>query len=470
MARVLAFDVSDGGLLAVAEDGTVLGPSPGYALVDGGEVLLGEQALARARLKPRFVASGYWHRLDTEPLGPPFPDGLTAADLVHVHLASLWKAAARRTGEVLLAVPGVYHERQLGLLLGIAQSLGMPVVGMVDAALAAASAGYPGERLVHVDLGVHRAMVTELRPGETLVRERVAGIDRWGIDDVMDALARNVAEAFVRTTRFDPFHAAETEQALFDRLPGWVEALEGRESVTLALGPNRREHAIELTRAEVEGWAEGFAGELQQQVSLLKRPGEPTTVLVSPRAARLPGLVGRLAAVRGVEVAFLPVQAAAAGALRESEAVRSPAGALRLVTRLPRRTEKASEGSFGGAAVILPDAAQATPAPPARAPRRPTHVLLGKAARAIGSEPLVVGTAPPGGARGLRLEGETAGVSRVHCRFFDSGGEVVVEDVSSWGTFVNDERVPGRAVVVAGDRVRVGSPGIELLLIAEAEE
>jgi hypothetical protein len=31
---------------------------------------------------------------------------------------------------------------------------------------------------------------------------------------------------------------------------------------------------------------------------------------------------------------------------------------------------------------------------------------------------------------------------------------------------VNGERISGRAVLAAGDRIRVGSPGLELLLIA----
>jgi pSer/pThr/pTyr-binding forkhead associated (FHA) protein len=42
----------------------------------------------------------------------------------------------------------------------------------------------------------------------------------------------------------------------------------------------------------------------------------------------------------------------------------------------------------------------------------------------------------------------------------------VVEDHSSGETFVNDERVAGRAVLRVGDRLRLGSPGVELLLIA----
>ena len=60
-------------------------------------------------------------------------------------------------------------------------------------------------------------------------------------------------------------------------------------------------------------------------------------------------------------------------------------------------------------------------------------------------------------------------MSRAHCRFFESAGESIVEDLSTWGTFVNGERVAGRAVLAAGDRVRVGSPGIELALIAAGE-
>ena len=229
MARALSLDVSDGGLLGLAEDGAVLGPSPGCALVDGDEPIFGEEALRRSRLFPRLVASDFWSRLDAAPLGPPFPDGLSSADLVHGHLGGLWDRAKKGTGEVVLAVPGVYDERQLGLLLGIAQALEMPVTGLVDAAVAAASAGFPGERLLHVDLGLRRAVVTEIRQGTSLVRERVARLDRWGQDEVLDAELRAAAAAFVRQSRFDPLHDAATEQALFDRLPSWLAALERAE-------------------------------------------------------------------------------------------------------------------------------------------------------------------------------------------------------------------------------------------------
>jgi hypothetical protein len=304
--------------------------------------------------------------------------------------------------------------------------------------------------------------VTEVRQGTSLVRERVARLDRWGLDEVHDAELRSAAAAFVRQARFDPLHDAASEQALFDRLPAWLAALERDERATWRLPFAAGEATIEVTRSEAEAWTARFAEELSQQVSVFKRAGEPLTVLVSAHAARLPGLAGRLAAVRGVEVVLLPVQAAAAGALRERDAIRSPRDAIRLVTQLPR--PRAPEDTIGGAAVILPPVAK--PLPPRDPGRRPTHVLLGPVARAITEEPLVVGTAPPSPGRSLRLEGETAGISRAHCRVFESAGSAVVEDLSTWGTYVNGERVSGRAVLAVGDRIRVGSPGLELLLIA----
>jgi hypothetical protein len=463
MAGALALDLTDAGILGVGEGGTLVGPSPGYALVEDDGVVVGEEALARARLRPRFVMSRFWERLDAEPLGRPFPEGLSAADLVHAHLESLWEKTGGKFDEVVLAVPGDHGTEPLGRLLGIAQALEMPVVGLVDAAVAAAASGVPGERLLLADVHLHRATVAEIHQGEEIVRGRVAAIDRWGLHEVRDALARRIARAFIDATRFDPLHEAETEQALHDRLPGWLEDLREQDRVVLSLTGGGRDHEVEMRRADVEEWSRPHAEELAQKVSLLKPPGEHTTLLVSAHAARVPGVVSRLAAMRHSDVVLVPPQAAAAGALREREALRAGPEGLRFVTRLERRG--AEEGSVGGGVVLQP--------PPVPAPavdtRRPTHVLLGHRARPLTSEPLVVGTAPPEDARGLRLDGETAGISRAHCRLFETGGEVVLEDLSTYGTFVNGEAIVGRVVVFPGDRVRVGSPGQELLLIAAEE-
>lgn len=79
------------------------------------------------------------------------------------------------------------------------------------------------------------------------------------------------------------------------------------------------------------------------------------------------------------------------------------------------------------------------------------------------AKPAVTFRLPAGAARtvgrGTRSDFvlDVAMVSRIHCRLVTGeAGELVVEDLDSTnGTFVNDKRVR-RAVLSAGDRLRVG--------------
>ena len=90
--------------------------------------------------------------------------------------------------------------------------------------------------------------------------------------------------------------------------------------------------------------------------------------------------------------------------------------------------------------------------------------MLRGRAHALGAEPLIVGRAPAG-ARTLQLAGDPAGVSRSHCALLSRDGDAVLEDLSAYGTFLNGERVARRARLAAGDRIRIGTPGIELELV-----
>ncbi len=69
-------------------------------------------------------------------------------------------------------------------------------------------------------------------------------------------------------------------------------------------------------------------------------------------------------------------------------------------------------------------------------------------------------------ANGLSLPDGLAGVSRRHCTFVRDGDELVLIDHSHFGTVVNGERVSERVRIHAGDKVRLGEPGIELSLIS----
>ena len=77
--------------------------------------------------------------------------------------------------------------------------------------------------------------------------------------------------------------------------------------------------------------------------------------------------------------------------------------------------------------------------------------------------------ARPAPRQALALPEGLAGVSRRHCTFVRDGGEVVLVDHSHFGTFVNGERVSERVRIHAGDKVRLGEPGVELSLISIGE-
>jgi hypothetical protein len=96
----------------------------------------------------------------------------------------------------------------------------------------------------------------------------------------------------------------------------------------------------------------------------------------------------------------------------------------------------------------------------------PSHVLWEGRAYPLHPDNLVVGREPTNNPRYITLQDGLAGVSRRHCTFVHEGDELVLLDHSTFGTFVNGERVQERVRIYAGDRVRLGEPGVELTLIA----
>jgi hypothetical protein len=460
----LAVEVNDAGILVGSDPpGSPAQPSPGYALVDGASLLTGAQAAASARLRPRRVNNRFWCELDTAPLRRPFPSEISHADLAHAHLAGIWDGVGGGAESVILVLPGCHTDHQLGLILGIARACGMPVSGMVDAAVAAAAGGHPGSRLLHVDLHLHRAVLTELRQERKLSRRRVEVSTHTGLASLHDAWAKRIAATFVQRTRFDPLHAATTEQELYRELPALLRRLRSSESALLEIdGGGVKTRAVELTARDLAAATQEAYSGIVQLVRLSKRAGEHATVLLSHRAAGLPDLPEQMAEVADAEVVLLPPDAAVTGALDRRASIQSSGEsvALPFITRLPVRHDVQRSPSTA-------------PSPSrARAPAVkgcPTHLLHAGQAHSIDTRPFVLGVAIPAGRRGLNLSGQTAGISRTHCSVYRRGERVWVEDHSTHGSFLNGQRVDGTAELVVGDRLRLGSPGIELRMIRVVE-
>ncbi len=443
----VAIEVVDAGLVP-ARDGTVAEPSPGVALLDVGGIVVGREAAAQMRLKPVQAFDRFWSDLSIDPLPRPVPAARSRADLAHAHLARLWSEVAAEGDEALFVVPGTLRSPELGLLAGIAEAAGIPVAGYVDLAVAACAPLQAHASVLHLDLQLHQAVLTELGGDEVIGRLRLEAAPRVGLRALQSAWAQLVAEAMVRRTRFDPLHQAVTEQQLHDRLPAWLATLAGAEAVDVEIEASAGTFSVSLRRDQFAFAAEAYYSQLLDLVQSARRAGEAATLVLSPRATLLPGFAARCAAGAEVEVVSLAEGAAAIGALERRDLIESRA-APALVTALPRtglaRQAARRAGTVQGTA--------------------PTHVVFGGKAHALGSEPLCVGRAPRG-ERTLAVGEAHAGISQEHCTLIAEDGRVRVRDHSRYGTWLNGARVTGEAALAAGDRLRLGTPGVLLELVA----
>jgi hypothetical protein len=457
---MLALSLIDSGLVLArhAEGGTseIVQEAPGVAVTEDAGTLTGADAARRLRLKPLLAHTNFWRGLSVEPLQRPSRLVRTAADIAFAQAQTLLGPYRNDGEQLLLAAPGGYSREQLSLLLGVLNETGVPVSGLVDAALAACSLEPAPARVLHLELELQHATLTVLEhtgvsQGGGLRRSRYEIALRHGLLGLQQTWLQFIAEQFVRKTRFDPLHDANTEQRVFDQLPDWLATLNDAEQVTLSVQFGDRMLEVELERAQFIAAADAHYAELLRLVQGARVAGMPIELRLSEHVARLPGLIERFRTLKDCTIQALPHGAAALGALQYASAIARPTDALALVYQLP--TPRATSAQQ----LVDPES---TPAP-----LRPTHLLFQGRAWRLSELPLVIGWSVDAGKRALSLPTSSPGVSRSHCTVVRRNGAVTVEDHSTYGSYVNDERVVGRTVLTVGDRLRLGAPGVTLELI-----
>jgi hypothetical protein len=408
MTTVLELNDAD---LTLYRDARPVHRAPGIAVLLDQRILFGDEAARLARIHPRQANQQYFTRLSAEPLPYATARARNHADLVYLHLLEL---ADLIEGRLIVAVPGVFTADQLGVLLGILQEARIDAGGFVDSAVAAASAAPVDAQTWHLDVMLQRAVLTRLTTVDGSIEK--AGVQEFpecGLARLVEAWINVVADRFVRETRFDPLHAAQTEQQLFDQI--FERARQGASSGDLIFEITQGEHSrrVELARSVLEDKA------AQRYRLLVDALPDGARVLLSARSARLPGLPGLLNGA-GIGTFALPEDALARGCERHLEAILTPGEELHLVTRLPFAAP--------------PPVAESVEAP--AAPGVPTHALHGIHAIPLGSRRLAFAT--------------------VH-----HGTTVLVK--AQEGVRLNDAAVVRDTALEAGDRIGCGAD--EFLII-----
>jgi hypothetical protein len=382
-----------------------------------------------------------------------------AASLFTAELTRRLSESPRADGErVWLAAPVRVDPRGLGTVLGTARELALPVDGFIDAATVSVAALGLERNAVVLELGLHHLAGTAVESDGKQARRRRAILgDRGGLIELYESWLKLISTAMVKRTRFDPLHVADTEQQLFDALPALLSDVAATGGATAGVSTSGSRFEVELSRDQLAESAQPIYREMLRVMHAL-RPAGATVALVLPQVvAGLPGLRETLEQFVGCELIAVAdgFAAAATSVLDLPEAVDTQA--VRLLRRLPARAQPALEPLFTRELLGEEQLAEST------APA--SHVLFEGRAHLLGENPLIVGRAP-GATPAIELPEGLAGVSRRHCTLVRSGGELLLVDHSQFGTFVNGERVSERVRLHAGDRIRLGEPGVELSLIA----
>ncbi|HEV7716433.1 MAG TPA: FHA domain-containing protein [Steroidobacteraceae bacterium] len=455
--KPLAIELNDRSV-SLARDGEVLSSAPSAIFDGSGAEAAGTNAWHALRRQPTVTSTRHLGLVVSEAEAPARAAALVAAELTE-HLA---KNPPRADERIWITVPVRVDASGLGNLLGIAEGLGLKVDGFVDSAAVTVASLRVSRSALVLEVGLHHAAATGVDSGGQARRRRAISSDKGGLIELYHTWLTFISTAMVKRTRFDPFSNADTEQQLFDALPALTRQAAETGSTTAAVSNGGTRFEVSLTRDQFAEAAQPIYRELIRLLHALRPAGADVTLVIPESVAAYPGLREMLQQFVGCELIAVP-EGFAAAATSLLDLPDSQSGEpVRLLRRLPVH-EQTALGSRVTREVLGRTSSGAG---------APSHVLFDGRAFALGASSLVIGRAPgvaPGGAQGLSLPDGLAGVSRRHCTFVRDGGELVLIDHSHYGTFVNGERVSERVRIHAGDKVRLGEPGIELSLIAIGE-
>ena len=470
---VFAIELNDRAV-SLARGGNVLTSAPSTVFNGTAGASAGANAWRELRSQPMATSSRHLGALLTQRGLSARTETLVAAELK----ARLAEQPLHDGERVWIATPAHASGAGLEALLGITRRLGLPVDGFIDSA-AVVSAALESERnTIVLELGLHHAAATAVdRDGSHARRRRSVLTERGGFIELCQIWLDLISTTMVKRTRFDPLHDAATEQQLFDAMPSLTREAASTGNATASVTRGRERFEVALTRDQFAQAAEPIYRAMAGLLHQLRPAGTPIAMVVPRPLADLPGVREQLEQFVGCEWVSIPDGfAAAATSLLDLPELASGEDSVRLLRRLPLQVQAALND--GVARELLGQRRSGGPAP--------SHALLDGRAYSLSAESLVVGRAPesqnvpstamatgtataPVSSRYITLPEGLAGVSRRHCTFVHDGDELVLLDHSTFGTFVNGERVQERVRVHAGDRVRLGEPGVELALIAVGE-
>ena len=244
--------INDNNLL-IHKDGQ-LHRSQGYAWLRGADVFFDsneqDSAVKNCRRSPQEINNRYWQQCEQSAISANAAGMRHSADLIWRHLSEL--KVQHGLQELVLIVPSHYQANNLQLLLGIAKSCGLEVVGLVNKSVLALHDKISSDgNYLHLDIQLHQSVSTVVTVKDGRVQLGSAEvIQNVGIYAMQDVLLKSIQHSFIQNDRFDPLHYASTEQQLFDQLSVVANEVENVGKGNLNVEHEQRVHSTSIDKKQ----------------------------------------------------------------------------------------------------------------------------------------------------------------------------------------------------------------------------
>ncbi len=256
MSQIL--HINDNNLLV--QSGSQVSRNQGYAWLKGDSVVFDSDLelspVKHCRLAPQEINNHYWQVCAATAINSNGAGMRHAADLVWKHLSDLREHRGLQNS--VLVVPSHYREANLQLLLGIANSSGVTVDGLVNkAVLALHDRVTDSGNYLHVDVQLHQTVISNVTLADAKVSlGAIEVLQDVGIHAMQEAILKGLQKSFIQSDRFDPLHDAGTEQQLFNQIPDIAQQVNAAGKATVGVQHQSRLHS---TSVDAKDWDELLA-------------------------------------------------------------------------------------------------------------------------------------------------------------------------------------------------------------------
>ena len=315
--------------ICLRNEGEILIQSPGFANIADKNPVFGEDARKTARLHPRHTFSQFWSQLSLDPLVNSNSHFRHQADLAFAHLNDIAHQHALKD-EVIFAVPSNYNRNQLSILLGLVQSCEFDAVGLVDMPLLMAGNADDPAMAVYLDIQLHQTVLTTFSLQDNKpTRDKVIQIPGTGLIALHDSWVNMVTDEFIKQSRFDPHHNAETEQYVYNQLEDWLGRSLQDNEILMEINNKGSVYQAKINRGHFEQRVRNIFGRINSELEAIA--GNNYNLHLPESDASLPGVSLYLKNITAVRDAML-----IESCLSHLDHIKGKAGSLSFTASLPQ--------------------------------------------------------------------------------------------------------------------------------------